>query len=163
RTTIEKTLAEIWAKLLRLEQIGVTDNFFALGGDSILAIQLVSRARRAGVELVPQQIFEYQTIAELASVAKEESRPDREPEHVSGRVELTPIQRWFFEQEQPERSHYNQSMLLTVDERMEDGVLEAGWKAVVEHHDGLRLRYRQEETGWEQRYGAAAGIELERV
>ncbi|MBV9774521.1 MAG: amino acid adenylation domain-containing protein, partial [Gemmatimonadetes bacterium] len=66
RTPTEEVLAEVWREVLRVERVGVRDNFFELGGDSILSIQAVSRARRAGVELKPRHFFEHPTIAELA-------------------------------------------------------------------------------------------------
>ncbi|HEX8475509.1 MAG TPA: amino acid adenylation domain-containing protein [Pyrinomonadaceae bacterium] len=69
RNEIEESLASIWAEVLRIEQVGVHDNFFALGGDSILSIQIIVRANQAGLQLTPRQMFQYQTIAELASVA----------------------------------------------------------------------------------------------
>ncbi|HEX8242041.1 MAG TPA: amino acid adenylation domain-containing protein, partial [Longimicrobium sp.] len=68
-TPVEEVLAGIWAEVLRLERVGVRDGFFQLGGDSILSIRVVSRARRAGVEITPRQMVEHQTIAELAAVA----------------------------------------------------------------------------------------------
>src|SRR4030095_10664856 len=69
RTPVEQVLAQIWAAVLRLERVGVHDNFFGLGGDSILSIQAVARAHRAGLHLTPKQLFQYQTIAELAAMA----------------------------------------------------------------------------------------------
>jgi len=68
RTGTERTLAEIWAEVLGVERVGVEDNFFGLGGDSILSIQVVSRARRAGLPLATRDIFLHQTVAELAPV-----------------------------------------------------------------------------------------------
>ena len=68
RTPAETALAEVWAQVLRVEQVGALDNFFELGGDSILSIQLVSRARRAGLHLTPRQLFEHPTLAELARI-----------------------------------------------------------------------------------------------
>src|SRR5205807_3784453 len=70
---VEKTLVKIWQELLGVEKIGVRDNFFELGGDSILSIQVITKAREAGVELTPRQMFERQTIAELAEVAGREA------------------------------------------------------------------------------------------
>ena len=69
RTPVESTLAGIWADVLGLERVGVHDNFFELGGDSILGIQVVARANRAGLRLTPKHLFQHQTIAELAAVA----------------------------------------------------------------------------------------------
>jgi len=71
RTPLEEILAAVWAEVLRLERVGVHDNFFALGGDSILAIQAVTRSRKRGVLFAPRQLFQYQTIAQLAAVAED--------------------------------------------------------------------------------------------
>ncbi|HEX8904475.1 MAG TPA: amino acid adenylation domain-containing protein, partial [Longimicrobiaceae bacterium] len=91
RTAAEQALAAVWAEVLRLEKVGVNDGFFELGGDSILAIQVVSRARRAGVEVTPRQLFEHQTIAELAAVVRlgdGDAAPAAEQGRVAGRVRL---------------------------------------------------------------------------
>ena len=66
RSETEKMLAAIWADLLRLERVGIHDNFFELGGDSILSIRMIARAGEAGLKLTPQDIYRYQTVAELA-------------------------------------------------------------------------------------------------
>src|SRR5207249_2310382 len=69
RTAVEKMLSRIWAEILNVDRVSINDNFFALGGDSILSMQLITQARRAGLHLTPRQLFQYQTIAELANVA----------------------------------------------------------------------------------------------
>ncbi len=69
RTLTEEILAQIWEQVLKVEPVGIHDNLFELGGDSILSIQIIIRARQAGLELTPKQLFTYQTIAELATVA----------------------------------------------------------------------------------------------
>src|SRR4029077_1790999 len=96
RTPAERTLAGIWAEVLGLERIGVHDNFFALGGDSILSLQIVSRARRAGLWLTPKQVFLHQTVAELAAAAETDGETVTAPieEPAAGEVPLTPIQAW---------------------------------------------------------------------
>src|SRR5207302_5625342 len=76
RTDAERVLAEIWAEVLGVEQVGVEDNFFELGGDSILSIQVVSRARQAGLRLTSKDIFLYRSIAELATTVGEELAPE---------------------------------------------------------------------------------------
>ena len=105
----EQTLARIWEEVLRVEQIGVRDNFFALGGESILAMQVVARANQAGLRLQFKHLFEHQTIAELALVADTAPTVEAEQGDVSGPVPLTPIQSWFFEQNWSEPHHYNSS------------------------------------------------------
>ncbi|WP_352289517.1 phosphopantetheine-binding protein, partial [Psychrobacter sp. GW64-MNA-CIBAN-0177] len=69
-TELEQRIATIWQDVLKREQVGITDNFFALGGDSIVSIQVVSRARQAGIILTPKDLFQYQTVQSLARVAQ---------------------------------------------------------------------------------------------
>ena len=97
RDAIEERLAEIWREVLRRKEVGVHDNFIELGGDSILNIQIVARARRAGLQLTAKQIFDHPTIAELAAVVGSGKQITAEQGLVSGPVSLTPIMRWFFE------------------------------------------------------------------
>jgi amino acid adenylation domain-containing protein/non-ribosomal peptide synthase protein (TIGR01720 family) len=164
RTPIEKALAEIWAGVLRRDRINRGDNFFELGGDSIMAIQVASRARRAGVHLMPRQVFESQTIAALALAASAATPPGgAEQGRVEGRSPLTPIQCWFFEQHHPTPWHYNQSLLLAVSPAIDERALHRALQAVLTHHDALRLRFRRTDAGWEQWHGGETGIEVERV
>ena len=166
RTPVEAALAAVWAEVLRMDRVGVEDGFFALGGDSILSIQVVSRARRAGVEVTPRQMFEHQTIAALAAAAahgRVAGAPRAEQGRVEGPAPLTPIQAWFFEQAQPEPGHFNQSVLLEVHPSVDGAALEAALAAVLEHHDALRLRFRRTASGWEQWHAREVGIGLERV
>ncbi|WP_010215206.1 non-ribosomal peptide synthetase, partial [Pseudomonas amygdali] len=108
---IEEKLATVWADVLKLEQVGSTDNFFELGGDSILSLQIIARAKRQGIKLSPKQLFEKQTIGQLASVAKLiQKKPAAAVEQVSGSLPLLPIQARFFEQDIPERQHWNQAL-----------------------------------------------------
>jgi amino acid adenylation domain-containing protein/non-ribosomal peptide synthase protein (TIGR01720 family) len=154
RTSVERVLAEVWCRVLRLEQVGIHDNFFEIGGDSILALQIVSQAGREGVRLTPRQMFQHQTIAALATAAgvagaAADAGPDAAP--VAGPVPLTPIQAWFFARRLPEPHHYNQSVLMELLLPLTPPVWERALARVVEHHDALRLRYRRGPAGsWEQ-------------
>ncbi|MBE9170902.1 amino acid adenylation domain-containing protein [Pleurocapsales cyanobacterium LEGE 06147] len=152
-TTTEKVLAKIWAKILRLEQIGIHDNFFELGGDSILSMQIIARVNQAGLQLTPKQLFEYQTIAELAVVASINPSIQAEQGLVTGKVPLTPIQHWFFAQNLPESHHWNQSILLEVRQALDPVLLEQAVQKLLEHHDALRLRFIHQKIGWQQ-FGA---------
>ncbi|MGB2960773.1 MAG: amino acid adenylation domain-containing protein, partial [Bacteroidota bacterium] len=100
-TPAEHTLAAVWQKVLGLEQVGVEDNFFELGGDSILSIKVIAKAREAGLEIAPKQMFQYPTVAGLASVARPAPEMKAEQGIVTGPVPLTPIQHWFFDQSFP--------------------------------------------------------------
>jgi len=163
RTSIEQTLAGIWADVLSLESVGVNSNFFALGGDSILAMQVVSRARRVKLHLSPRQMFEYQTIAELAAIiANWAQTPALQTETaVDGMVPLTPMQARYFEQDLQAPSYNNQSTLWLVDVSVSDAVLESALAAVFAHHDALRLRFRKTPSIWEQWHGTEHAIALE--
>ncbi|BAY66482.1 amino acid adenylation domain-containing protein [Calothrix brevissima NIES-22] len=149
RTPTEKILVGIWAEVLGIQQIGIHDNFFELGGDSILSLQIIARANQAGLHLTPKQLFGYQTIAELAAVVGTTKNIHAEQGLVTGSVPLTPIQHWFFEQEQPEPHHFNQSVLLTVPSDLDPEILKRVLQQLLLHHDTLRLRYIQSES-WEQ-------------
>ncbi|MCU1267653.1 MAG: Non-ribosomal peptide synthase:Amino acid adenylation [Acidobacteria bacterium] len=157
RNYIEETLAAIWSGVLGVEALGVHDNFFELGGDSILSIQIIARANQAGLKLSPRQLFEHQTIAELAGVAGTVATPVAEQGMVTGSVPLTPVQARFFAQQQPEPHHYNQAMLLDVDESLDAGALEKALQQLLVHHDALRLQFERTEQGWQQSIAPLAG------
>ncbi|MCA1681963.1 MAG: amino acid adenylation domain-containing protein [Actinobacteria bacterium] len=151
RTIIEQVLADVWAQVLRLERVGVEDNFFELGGDSILSIQLVSRARRAGLQLTSRDIFVYQTIAALAaSVDVQPVFSPADQDVIVGPAPLTPIQHWFFETERDCPNHFNISMSVELAEDVGEDALRAALDTVVAHHDALRMRFELVDGQWRQ-------------
>ena len=156
RTVLEKSLAAIWQDVLAIDNVGLEDNFFELGGDSIVSMQVVSRARQAGIVLSPKDLFQHQTIRSLAQVARsgEQNLIDQGP--VVGAVALSPVQHWFFEQAIAERRHWNQSLLLVPRETLDAEALDQALTQLLKHHDGLRLRYERTDAGWQQAYGAAS-------
>jgi amino acid adenylation domain-containing protein/non-ribosomal peptide synthase protein (TIGR01720 family) len=160
RTPVEQTLAGIWSEVLRVEQVSIHDNFFELGGDSILTIQIISRANRAGLQLTPRQLFEHQTIATLAAAAGADSVVQAEQGVVSGEVFLTPIQNWFFKQQMIDAHHFNQAVMIAVAGGLDLSVLEQAVNHLVAHHDALRLRFQASEGGWRQ---SNAGVEEHQV
>ena len=147
---IETTLAQIWTDILRLEKVGINDNFFELGGDSILAIQIISRANQAGIQITPKQLFQHQTISELAAVATQTPSIQAQQGIIRGSVPLTPIQHWFFEQQKSNPHHFNQAVLLKVKTELNLNCLEKALQELLLHHDALRLRFKYTESGWEQ-------------
>jgi len=148
---VESALAEIWAKVLGVDQVGVHDNFFELGGDSILSIQIISRALREGIHLTPKQLFQHQTVAELAAVASVSAEVMMATGEMSaGPVPLTPIQHWFFEQNLANPHHYNQAILLESRQAIDPEMLERVVRQLGRQHDSLRLRYVRHEAGWRQ-------------
>jgi len=155
RTPTEAKLAAIWSEILRLEKVGIHDNFFELGGDSILSIQVISRANQAGIQIAPKQLFQNQTIAELAAVAGITCQVTAEQGLVTGSVALTPIQQWFFEQKLLEPDYFNQSALLEVPADLQPELLQQVVQQLLVHHDALRLRFVQEGEIWQQTNAAA--------
>ncbi len=159
RTAVEEQLCAIWQQVLGLERVGIHDNFFSLGGDSILSIQIVARANQAGLALSPRLLFQHQSVAALATVAGTAPQLRAEQGVVSGRVPLTPIQHWFFAQVAEERGHWNQAVLLESRNAELDGAaLRAALGQVVAHHDALRMSFTETAAGWEQECEAEAAV-----
>jgi non-ribosomal peptide synthase protein (TIGR01720 family) len=149
---VESALAEIYAKVLGVPQVGANDNFFELGGDSILTIQVVARAGQAGIRITPKQLFQASTVAGLALLAEiaPAGATTAEQGLVEGELPLTPIQRVFFDSGFAKPNHWNQSLLLSVRGRLDPNALHAATRAVLRHHDALRLRFERAEGGWRQ-------------
>ncbi|TKT78136.1 non-ribosomal peptide synthetase [Aquamicrobium sp. LC103] len=138
---IEARIAMVWSSLLRRPDIGRTDNFFSLGGDSILAIQSVSRMRRQGFRISPRDIFQHPTIAALA--AHVGAVTSTSPKGVaSGTMPLSPIQKWFFELELEDPVHWNQAVLLATTQRLDPANVQAALEALSASHPMLRARFR---------------------
>ncbi|MFW6357633.1 MAG: amino acid adenylation domain-containing protein [Chroococcales cyanobacterium] len=150
RNEIEQVLSQIWSEVLNQKQVGIYDNFFALGGDSIQSIRLIAKASQFGLKLTPKQIFENPTIAQLATIVETKSTSTATQELVTGVVPLTPIQQWFFEQNFANAHHWNQSVLLTVSQSLDLNLLGQSLQAILRHHDALRLQFIQKGLGWEQ-------------
>jgi amino acid adenylation domain-containing protein/non-ribosomal peptide synthase protein (TIGR01720 family) len=146
---VERALAEVWAEVLGLDRVGTEDDFFALGGDSILSIQVVSRARQAGLRLTAKDVFVHRTIARLAPVATEVDDHDA-GRPVAGDVPLTPIQRWFFGTHTVNPHHFNQSAVAELIDDVDERILERALDALVVHHDALRMRFEQAGGEWRQ-------------
>ncbi|MDJ0506232.1 MAG: amino acid adenylation domain-containing protein, partial [Nostocales cyanobacterium LE14-WE12] len=150
RNPIEEILVTIWTEVLKVQQISINDNFFELGGDSILSISIISKAKQAGLEITLKQLFAHQTIAELAIVTGTANAVLREQGLVTGTVPLTPIQHWFFEQKLAEKHHFNQAFLLSIPSHFQPEILKKVFEQLIKHHDALRLRFRETESGWQQ-------------
>ncbi|OJF15797.1 non-ribosomal peptide synthetase [Couchioplanes caeruleus] len=157
RTPVEAVLVDVWAKVLGVEpdRIGVEDNFFHLGGDSILSLQVVSLARRSNLRLTTKQMFLRQTIAELAGEVTVLTAPDAEQRPVVGPVPLTPVQHWYFEEFPDAPGHFNQSLFLELDADVDADALRMAFAAVLDHHDALRIRAERVGGTWRQHNAAA--------
>ncbi|HVR99896.1 MAG TPA: amino acid adenylation domain-containing protein, partial [Thermoanaerobaculia bacterium] len=159
-TDKERLLADIWAGALKRDRVGLHDDFFALGGDSILAIQVVSRAAEAGLFVEPRQLFAHPTVAGLAAVAAGAPHIDAEQGPVTGSVPLTPTQRWLLEEvDLPVPHHWNLSLLLeaAAGVAIDPAALARAAARLVEHHDQLRARFVRTGAGWRQEIAAPGG------
>ena len=149
---VEEVLAQIWSEVLGVERVGRHDNFFEMGGDSILTLQVVAKARDEGWKLSPKQLFEFPSVMALALVTSA-SQTFTDEEELDSEVPLLPIQSWFFDMSLSARHHWNQTVLLESREQLYIAPLKSALHALVAHHDALRLRYRQDTDGrWVQFY-----------
>ncbi|GAB7036515.1 MULTISPECIES: non-ribosomal peptide synthetase [Catenuloplanes] len=140
-TDVEQTLVELFAELLGRDDLGATDGFFALGGDSILSIQLVARARDHGLLFAPRDVFENPTPRELAAVATEAGVAAHDPG--AGDVPLTPIMRRFVDAD-PAVEKFGQAVRFSLPAGLTERTVRDGLRAILGHHDALRARL---ETG----------------
>ena len=154
-SALELNLASVWCEVLNLKQVGLNDNFFELGGDSILSIQVVSRARQLGIHFSPRDLFQHQTVQALASVATLTEQHAAEQGLLSGESALTPIQQWFFATDMPQRGHWNQSLLLQPTVQLDPVQLEHALTTLLAHHDALRLSFQQQAGQWRAHYAGA--------
>ncbi|MFE4519447.1 amino acid adenylation domain-containing protein, partial [Kitasatospora sp. NPDC056783] len=151
RPGTEQRLAAIWAEVLGVERVGARDNFFTLGGDSILSIQIVSRARAAGLALTTKDVFRYQNIAELALTVGESADSPETSGTEPGEAPLTPIQHAYLDGRRPgDALRFTMTQRFALAPDTDPAALRHAVLALVERHPALRTRFRHGETGWSQ-------------
>ncbi|MBD1582660.1 non-ribosomal peptide synthetase [Pseudoalteromonas sp. S16_S37] len=140
--TIAGKLLNLYHNVLNTKNLTLDDDFFAFGGDSILSIQIASRARALGIEISVADVFNYNTVSRLAEHVKgnhsESSSVDTVPSH-SGPVAPLPIQKWFFEQAFEKPTHWNQALLLATDKLLDVAHIQSALDNIIELHEALRL------------------------
>lgn len=148
RNDQESTLLAITREILRRTDMGIFDNFFSMGGDSIKAIQIAARLHEMGYRLEVRDIFLHQTMEELAAVLRPVDPPVSQ-EAVRGVAPLGPTQKWFFDriQDQAGGHHFNQSVRLRFRVRMKLEWIKQALEQLVIHHDALRCRFRTSDQG----------------
>lgn len=147
----EQILARVWSKVLRLDRIGALDNFFELGGDSILSLQVVSLAKREGLEISYRQLFEHPTIRELAALPAGQPLQPVDQATVSGPTPLTPVQRWYFDHHRSAPHHFNTSIMVEINMPLDLDLVQRALGVLLLHHDMLRTRFELERDGaWRQ-------------
>lgn len=158
-TPIEGALAEIWAQVLGLDRVGIHDNFFEIGGDSIQSMRIIAKARQAGLSLQPAMLFQYPTIADLARSVERYREVESAIYFPEKPAPLTPVQQWFFERNPQALHQYNQAVWLDV-EPLDLSILEQAFHDVIEHHAAFRLRFERTGSGWRQRYAQEEGATI---
>ncbi|MGE5343973.1 MAG: amino acid adenylation domain-containing protein [Candidatus Omnitrophota bacterium] len=143
RDAMEKLMSEIWEKVLGKSTIGINENFFMMGGDSIKSIQIISRLNNAGYKLEMRDLFQYPVISELAPrVKKIVHIPDQNP--VCGIIPMTPIQKWFFQNHSIDSHHFNQAVMFDSKDGFDADAIRAIFTKIQEHHDAFRITYKME-------------------
>lgn len=159
RSSVEQTLATIWEEVLKRSPIGIHDNFFEIGGDSILSIQIIAKARKAGLAMAANQLFEHQTIAALSLfVAEAAPSISTVDQPLIGAVPLSPIQEWFFEGHQLAPHHWNQGIAFDLLQELPVSLLSEAVTYLITRHDALRLRFAHEADQWQAYYMAPAAV-----
>ncbi|MCK4766231.1 MAG: AMP-binding protein, partial [Candidatus Aminicenantes bacterium] len=142
---VEETLAGIWSEVLGIghEKIGIDNNFFEIGGDSIKVIQISAKLRKHGMKLESGDLFANPTIRQLGTQVKPlERKIDQEP--ITGELPLTPVQEWFFQENMTDKHHYNQAVMLYSKEGFVEEAVRGVFAKIQEHHDALRITFREE-------------------
>ena len=151
QTATERALATIWRDVLGVEEPGLDDNYFALGGDSISSMQVASRAARVGLTVTLPDIFRHPTLGDLAAaVAAAPSTVAALTDDDSSPAPLTPAQAAYLDATQVDVSHYNQSVLLDVPEGGDAERCREVLAHVFAHHGIGQLRVRRIEGVWRQ-------------
>ncbi|MER7771803.1 amino acid adenylation domain-containing protein [Kitasatospora sp. NPDC096140] len=152
RTSREEVLCELFAQTLGVPRVGPDESFFALGGDSITSIQLVSQARRRGLEFTPRDVFDHRSPANLARAARERAHPvaEEDTEAGPGPLEPTPVMERLRELGGP-IGRFNQSMFVRLPVGIDERTLSAALRSVADRHEALRLRLHRKDgdTSWD--------------
>ncbi|MGH1408656.1 MAG: amonabactin biosynthesis non-ribosomal peptide synthetase AmoG [Aeromonas sp.] len=140
QSELEQTVLAIWQGVLK-QPLGVEDDFFRLGGDSILSIQLTTRLRDAGLHCSVKDVFEAKTVRRLCRQLGQQQAISHRSEQgsLSGEFPLHPIQHWFFEQGFAKPGHWNQGVILRLPAGVDDEALRGWLDTLRQHHDALRL------------------------
>lgn len=148
----EATLAQIWCEVLKRDQVGVTENFFALGGDSILSLKIIARARKQGIKISPQQVFTHQTIRELVAslpVAKPAPVPLAEnlahdPALLQAPLSAGQQRLWFLWKLLPDSSAYHIQAAVRLQGNLDTVVLREAFERLTQRHASLRTAFIEE-------------------
>lgn len=144
---VEEILAGVYAQVLGVERVGVDDSFFDLGGDSILSMQVVARARAAGVLCRPRDVFIEQTVSRLAAVAEVSGGEAYVADEGLGTVAVTPIMHWLRDVDGP-IVEFNQTLVIQVPSSVLQDDVVIVLQALLDRHPSLRLRLQDNDGDW---------------
>ena len=160
QTDLEETICKIWEVALGLDKVSINDDFFRIGGDSILSIQIASKIRQIGYAAHPKDIYENRTVRNLSEflhLKSSDNKIQSEQGLLIGEVPLLPVQKWFIENVEDgtvsEYHHWNQSFIIKVPE-LEQGQLGTAIEKLVDYHDVFRIHFErnEEDHSWKQFY-----------
>ncbi len=149
RNPKEELLHQVWTEVLGSSEIGIRENFYDLGGDSISSMQIIAKARKKDLLITPQQMQKLHTIAELAEVAVLGSHTVVEEEY-TGIFEVSPIQQWFLQGQWKDPDHWNQYIWLEFKSEVDAALLKSAIKIVIDHHAVLKSKFIQDQGKWMQ-------------
>jgi non-ribosomal peptide synthase protein (TIGR01720 family) len=147
--SVEEKLLKIWEETLGFSPIQRDDNFFEIGGDSILSIQIIAKARKEGLILKANDLFENQTVGELSLFVKAETE-EKGSGILQGLVPLSPIQHWFFNNHKNAPQYWNQGVRIDNLPSLTESQLAEICVHLITQHDTLRSRFTQKENEWVQ-------------
>lgn len=157
RSEMEKTLATIWGSLLDVERVGIHDDFFKLGGDSIIAIQAMIRMKKAGHQMAPTAFLANPTISDQVALLQKQPTSNAVATSHSERLQsdlipLSPIQSWFFEKHgKHSPQHFNQAMFLELKVALSKNALHRLCESLIQQHEVFGFCYSQQQGEWVQK------------
>lgn len=154
QNALQETLLKVWQQTLGVEEMGITDNFFSLGGDSITSIQIASELRKHDLQIQATDLFKCPTIVSLAKMAKplNTTQPDNAEQvlHLK-KIPCTPIQEWFFEQNFSHPEQFSQSVYLELSEPLDIERFTKSLNALCQHHSVFNAQFKRTLMGWQQK------------
>jgi non-ribosomal peptide synthase protein (TIGR01720 family) len=157
RNDTERAMARIWEEYLGVAPIGIDDDYFEMGGDSISSLQIIARAREQGLGITAAQLFEHSCIAALELHAETDLTATIDQGAICGPAPLTPVQHWFFDQAMPSPQHWNVAGIMPAPMGLTRHALRLAVRGLLAHHDMLRCRFQTTPDGWRQYFGPVGG------
>lgn len=161
-TELEMSLLKLFKLVLKQDEIGVTDEFFSVGGDSILSMQLMAKAKAQGFHFTARQLLLGQSVRKLAALIESEHVAKAQQGRSLGVQNLLPVQKRFFDIDAQHIDHYNQSALFMVPAGFDVEMLTRAVVALVNRHDAMRLQFFEEQGEWYGRYQNVNSLQIKK-